>query len=54
VGLKLYGAHQPLVFADDVNILGNNINTTKKNTNILIDDSKEVGIEVNVEKQTIC
>jgi hypothetical protein len=32
VGLKLNGTHQPLVYAD-VNLLGYNIDTMKKNTN---------------------
>jgi hypothetical protein len=37
VGLKLNGTHQLLAYADDVNLLGDNIDTIKKNTDILID-----------------
>jgi hypothetical protein len=52
VGLKLNGTHQLLAYADDVNLLGDNIDTIVKNTETLIDASKEVGLEINVEKTT--
>jgi hypothetical protein len=48
VGLKLNGTHQLLAYADDVNLLGDNIDTIKKNTETLIDPSKEVGLEINI------
>jgi hypothetical protein len=50
VGLKLNGTHQLLAYADDVNLLGDNIDTIEKNTETLTDASKEVGLEINVEK----
>jgi hypothetical protein len=39
-----------LFYADDVNLLEHNINTERKNTETLINASKEVGIEENTEK----
>jgi hypothetical protein len=39
-----------LAYADDVNILGENIDTIQKNNKVLLDASKEVGLEVNSEK----
>ncbi|PNF32224.1 hypothetical protein B7P43_G18020 [Cryptotermes secundus] len=50
VGLKLNGTHQLVAYTDDVNLLGDNVDTIKKNTQNLIDASKEVRLEVNTEK----
>jgi hypothetical protein len=50
VELKLSGTYQLLVYADDVNLLGDNMDIIKKNTETLTDASKEVGLEINVEK----
>jgi hypothetical protein len=51
VGLKLNGIHQILVSADAVNLLGDNIDTIKRNTRTFIDASRKVGPEVNTEKE---
>jgi hypothetical protein len=50
VGLKLNGTHQLLAYVDYVNLLGDNIDIINKNTETFIDASKEVGLEVNIDK----
>ena len=39
-----------LVYADDVNMLGENLQTIRKNTEILLKANKDIGLEVNSEK----
>jgi hypothetical protein len=43
------GTHQLLAYADDVNLLGDNIDTIKNNRETLIDASMEVGLEINIK-----
>jgi hypothetical protein len=48
--LELNGTHRLLVFTDDINLLGNSINTIKENTETLFEFSSNVGLEINAEK----
>jgi hypothetical protein len=48
--LKLNGTHQPLLYADDVNVLGGSVHTIKKSTEALLVASKETGLEVYADK----
>jgi hypothetical protein len=52
VGLKLNETLHLLSYPDGVNLLGDNIGTIETNTEALIyaTSSKEVGLEINVEK----
>jgi hypothetical protein len=47
---NLNGKHNLLVCADDENVRCERINTTKKNTEALLETRKEVGPKVNTEK----
>jgi hypothetical protein len=46
----LNGAHQLLVYADDVSILGGSVHSIKKNAKDLVIASKEIGLDVNAGK----
>jgi hypothetical protein len=49
-GLKLNGTHHLLAYADNINIVGENKDTIKKNKEAFLDASKEAGLEENTEK----
>ncbi|KAJ4428266.1 hypothetical protein ANN_24283 [Periplaneta americana] len=48
--LKLDELHQLPVYADGVKMLGENLETIKENTGILLEADKEIGLEVYPEK----
>jgi hypothetical protein len=49
-GLKLNCTYQLLVYAYDVNILGDSVHATKENTEALVVVSKEIGLDLNADK----
>ena len=51
IGLELNGKHQLLVYADDVNMLGENLQTIRENTEIFIKASMDIGLDVISEKK---
>jgi hypothetical protein len=47
VGLELNGTYQVLVYADDVNLLGDSVNTALRT---LLEASRDIGLEINAEE----
>jgi hypothetical protein len=50
VSLGLNGTCHLLFCADDIDLLDDSINTTEENTEILLQTSRDVGLEINAEK----
>lgn len=48
--LQLNGITQLLMYADDIALLGDNKVTLISNTKILLDKTKELGLQISVEK----
>jgi hypothetical protein len=50
VSLELNGTHQLLVYADDINLLGDSVNTIKRTQTPSLEASRDIGLEINAEK----
>ena len=50
IGLDMNGKYQLLVHADDVSMLGKNLQTVRENAEISMKASKDIGLVVNSEK----
>jgi hypothetical protein len=48
--LELNGTHQLLVYADNVNLLGDCLNPIKEKAETLLEASRFIGLEINAEK----
>ena len=44
------GTHHVLAYADDVNLIGDDIRTITRNTDVLLNECKDFGLAVNTEK----
>ena len=44
------GTHQVLAYADDVNLIGDDIRTIERNTDVLLNTFKDIGLVINIGK----
>ena len=44
------GTHQLLVYADDVNLIGDDIGAIERNADVLLNACKDIGLAVNIGK----
>ena len=50
MGLDTNGTHQVLAYADDVNLIGDDIRTIERNADVLLNTCKDIGSVVNSGK----
>ena len=50
LGLDMNGTYQVLANADDVNLISDNIRTIERNTYLLLNASKDIGLAINTGK----
>ena len=46
------GTYQVLGYADDANLIGDDIRTTERNADVLLNAYKDIGLAVNTGKST--
>ena len=46
------GTHQVLAYADDVYLIGDDMRTTERNADVLLNACKDIGLAVNIGKKT--
>ena len=50
MGLDMNGTHQVFSYADDVNLIGDDIISIERNPDVLINACKDIGLAVNTGK----